>query len=170
MYHFLFTSHQLMDIWVILIIQILWIMLLWTVMYKFGMITYFLFFWVYLLSRVSGSHGNSMLAIWGTIRLFSKVVVFFWLLSCSVMSDSLQPHGLQTARLLCPWGFSRGSSQSRDWIQVSHFVGGFFTIWDARKAHFIFPRTMGSHRVEHDWSDLAAAATTMDEGSSFSKS
>ena len=28
-------------------------------------------------------------------------------LSCSVMSDSLWPHGLQPARLLCPWGFSR---------------------------------------------------------------
>ena len=28
-------------------------------------------------------------------------------LSCSVMSDSLQPYGLQPARLLCPWGFSR---------------------------------------------------------------
>ena len=25
----------------------------------------------------------------------------------SVMSDSLRPHGLQPARLLCPWGFSR---------------------------------------------------------------
>ena len=24
-------------------------------------------------------------------------------LSCSVMSDTLQPHGLQPARLLCPW-------------------------------------------------------------------
>ena len=28
-------------------------------------------------------------------------------LSRSVMSDSLRPHGLQSARLLCPWGFSR---------------------------------------------------------------
>ena len=28
-------------------------------------------------------------------------------LSCSVVSDSLWPHGLQPARLLCPWGFSR---------------------------------------------------------------
>ena len=27
-------------------------------------------------------------------------------LSHSVMSDSLQPHGLQSTRLLCPWGFS----------------------------------------------------------------
>ena len=28
-------------------------------------------------------------------------------ISCSVISNSLQPHGLQSARLLCPWGFSR---------------------------------------------------------------
>ena len=27
-------------------------------------------------------------------------------LSCSIMSDSLQTHGLQPARFLCPWGFS----------------------------------------------------------------
>ena len=25
--------------------------------------------------------------------------------SCSVVSDSLRPHGLQPARLLCPWDF-----------------------------------------------------------------
>ena len=29
------------------------------------------------------------------------------LVSCSVVSNSLQPHWLQPARLLCPWGFSR---------------------------------------------------------------
>ena len=29
------------------------------------------------------------------------------LLSCSVVSDSLRPHGLQPTRLFCPWGFSR---------------------------------------------------------------
>ena len=29
------------------------------------------------------------------------------MLSRSVMSDSLQPHGPKLARLLCPWGFSR---------------------------------------------------------------
>ena len=29
------------------------------------------------------------------------------MLSHSVMSNSLQPHGLQPVRLLCPWGFSR---------------------------------------------------------------
>ena len=29
--------------------------------------------------------------------------------------------------------FSRGSSQPRDWTQVSHIADGFFTIWAARK-------------------------------------
>ena len=28
-------------------------------------------------------------------------------LRCSVVSNSLQPHGLLPTRLLCPWGFSR---------------------------------------------------------------
>ena len=35
------------------------------------------------------------------------VVVCCDALSRSVVSDSLQPHGLKPARLLCPWGFSR---------------------------------------------------------------
>ena len=30
-----------------------------------------------------------------------------FVLSCSIVSDSLQPHGLQPTRLLCPWVFSR---------------------------------------------------------------
>ena len=49
----------------------------------------------------------------------------------SVVSDSLRPHGLQPARLLCQWDspgkiagvgampFSRGSSQPRDWTCIS---------------------------------------------------
>ena len=28
-------------------------------------------------------------------------------LSCSVVSGSLGPHGLKSTKLLCPWGFSR---------------------------------------------------------------
>ena len=67
-------------------------------------------------------------------------------LSRSVVSDSLWPHGLQPTRFLCPWGFSRqeywsgivmpssrGSSQPRDWTQVSRIAGGSFTIWATRK-------------------------------------
>ena len=38
---------------------------------------------------------------------FAAFVIMCAVLSRSVMSDSLQPHGLQPTRLLCPWGFSR---------------------------------------------------------------
>ena len=33
-----------------------------------------------------------------------------------VMSDSLRPHGLQPARLLCPWGFSR--QRILEWVAM----------------------------------------------------
>ena len=50
--------------------------------------------------------------------------------SCSVMSDSLLPHGILQARIL-EWvaiSSSKGSSQPRGRTQVSHTAGGFFTI------------------------------------------
>ena len=78
------------------------------------------------------------------------------MLSCSVMSDSLQPHGraplsLQPQATACQaplsmgilqariseWvamPSSRGSSQPRDRTQVSHIAGRFFTIWATREA------------------------------------
>ena len=67
-------------------------------------------------------------------------------LSCLIVSDSLQPRGLQPARLLCPCGghtgvdchagilewiamlSSRGSFQFRDRTHVFHVAGGFFTV------------------------------------------
>ena len=61
--------------------------------------------------------------------------------ACSVMSDSLQPHGLHIHGILqarkLEWvavPFSRESSQPRDWTQVSHIAGGFFTSWATREA------------------------------------
>ena len=59
-----------------------------------------------------------------------------WSESCSVLSDSLRPHGLYIqvdgilqARILEWVAFpsSRGSSQPRDRTQVSGITGGFFT-------------------------------------------
>ena len=41
-------------------------------------------------------------------------------LSCSVMSDSLHPHRLYPARLLCPWGFSR----QEYWSELSCLLPG----------------------------------------------
>ena len=34
------------------------------------------------------------------------VDMYRWMHVCSVVSDSFQPHGLQPAKLLCPWKFS----------------------------------------------------------------
>ena len=66
--------------------------------------------------------------------------VFYSLIHHSVVSDSLQPHGLEPTRLLCPWdspgkstgvqvaiSFSRAYSQPRDGACLSCIVGEFFT-------------------------------------------
>ena len=44
-------------------------------------------------------------------------------------------HGILQARILDWVAISsfKGSSQHRDWTQVSHIAGGFFTIWATRK-------------------------------------
>ena len=63
--------------------------------------------------------------------------------SCSVMSDSLQPHGLVhgilQARILewVAFPFSKGSSQPRNWTQVPRIAGRFFTSWATREAQNI---------------------------------
>ena len=49
-------------------------------------------------------------------------------------------HGILQARILewVAFPFSRGSSQPRDWTQVSHIIGRFFTSWATREAHDSF--------------------------------
>ena len=59
-------------------------------------------------------------------------------LSCVWLCDpkNYTVHGIVQARIL-EWvifPFSRGSSQPRDWTQVSHIVGRFFTNWATREA------------------------------------
>ena len=61
--------------------------------------------------------------------------------SCFVMSNSLGSHGLYSPGILqasilewVAFSFSRGSSQPRDWTQVSHTAGRFFTSWATREA------------------------------------
>ena len=82
------------------------------------------------------------------IRTFNRFISGNYSYACLVVSSSLKPHGLQPARLLCLWGFSRqvewsgfpclpprGSSQPMDWTQVSFIAGRFFTVWATREAH-----------------------------------
>ena len=45
-------------------------------------------------------------------------------------------HGILQTRILewVAFPFSRGSSQPRDWTQVSHTAHGFFTSWATKEA------------------------------------
>ena len=65
------------------------------------------------------------------------------------MSDSLLPCGLYSS-----WNslgdplegipFSRGSSQPRDWTQVSRIAGGFFIVWATRGALSCLPGALAT--------------------------
>ena len=51
-------------------------------------------------------------------------------------------HGILQARILewVAFPFSRGSSPPRNWTQVSHIAGGFFTSWATREAQEYWSR------------------------------
>ena len=76
--------------------------------------------------------------VWWSWRntLDSNSWISFFLISHSVTSDSLRPHGILQARTLewVAFPFSRGSSQPRDQTQVSRIACGFFTSWATREA------------------------------------
>ena len=59
--------------------------------------------------------------------------------SCLTLCDPLDytVHGILQARILewVDFPFSRGSSQPRDWTQVSRIAGRFFTSWATREAY-----------------------------------
>ena len=59
----------------------------------------------------------------------------FWSESYSVVSNYMV-HEILQARILewVAFPFSRGSFRPRDWTQVSHIAGRFFTSWATREA------------------------------------
>ena len=90
-----------------------------------------------------------VLSIWWCPRVKLSLVLLKkekWKWSRSVMSNSLWPvdcsppsssvHGILQARIL-EWvaiAFSTGSSQPRDWTQISHIAGRHFNLWATREA------------------------------------
>ena len=77
----------------------------------------------------------------GEIHTHTHIQIYMWSEwseSCSVVSDSLWPHGLYS-----PWtspGQNTGVCglylfQSRDGTQVSHTAGRLFTSWATKEAH-----------------------------------
>ena len=70
-----------------------------------------------------------MLMKWSEVKVVQSYSTL-----CNPMDYTV--HGILQARIL-EWvavPFSRASSQPRDWTQVSHIVGGFFTNWATREA------------------------------------
>ena len=67
--------------------------------------------------------------------------------SCPTLCDPMDcsppgfsTHGIFPARVL-EWvaiSFSRGSSQPKNWTQVSHIAGRCFTLWATQEAHHIY--------------------------------
>ena len=59
---------------------------------------------------------------------------------CLTLCDPMDytVHGILQARILewVTFPFFRGSSQPRDWTQVSHIAGGFFTSWATREVQY----------------------------------
>ena len=115
------------------------------------------------------------------VQIFSKVNSKRWSevaqscltlcdpVDCSLSGSSI--HGIFQTRIL-EWGaisFSRGSSWPRDWTQVSRIAGKCFMAPHSSTLAWRIPGTgepgglpsVGSHRVGHDWSDLAVAAAAL---------
>ena len=88
-----------------------------------------------------------------------------WKWSCSVVSDSLWPHGLQPPRLLCPWdfqagvlewgaiSFSRGSSRPRHPVTVFNCWRNWWSIFRSVCTHMhshkqcvVFPVALCPHQ------------------------
>ena len=67
------------------------------------------------------------------------MIFIFWMLSFkpAFVLSSFIVHGILQARILVAFSLFRGSSQPRDWTQVSCIAGRFFTSWATREAPFI---------------------------------
>ena len=77
-------------------------------------------------------------------------------MDCSLPGSSV--HGILQARIVerTVMPFSRGSSRPRDWTQVFHIAGRFFTVWATREALSlgIFPscwKNLQCLPILHSW-------------------
>ena len=81
---------------------------------------------------VRGDTWGGMISLW---RSKPPEHPSFCVLSCSVMSDSFRPHGLQPAKLLCPWD-SPGKNSG---------VGCHFLLWGIFLTQGLSPRLLCFH-------------------------
>ena len=100
-----------------------------------------------------GNHKFVFLCLWVCFCFINKFIYTIFFLrfyifvcvfvtqSCPTLCNPMDSPGFSIHRILqariLKWfaiPFSRGASQPRDWTQVSHMAGGFFTIWTTREA------------------------------------
>ena len=108
---------------------------------------------------------TQLVSKWTEIRFNIKIPTLRpWALKSahSVVSDTLGPHQLYPARLFCPWS----QTQLSDFTLTFHFhalekeMATHSSVLAWRTPGMEKPGglpSMGSHRVGHDWSNLAAA-------------
>ena len=81
-------------------------------------------------------------AVWKLLSISENEVKVKVTQSCLTVCNPMDytVHGILQARILewVAFPFSRGSSQSRDWTQVSHIAGRFFTSWDRKVPFCLF--------------------------------
>ena len=82
--------------------------------------------------------------------------------SHSFVSDSWRPYWLYSLWIIqirilewVAFPFSRGSSQPRDWTQVSHIAGWFFTSWATREAQL--------NKLKNIWGKRSNLESLMDK-------
>ena len=107
--------------------------------------------------RFMGSQSRTRLSGWTELNWWPSNSIPVYeseSVSCSVIPPPCGPmacsppgssvHGILQARILgwVAMSFSRGSSQPREWTQVSHITGRFFTVWATGEAPFlgIYPK------------------------------
>ena len=115
--------------------------------------------WKWLISSFPYHQSNKQLHfIWTHNQMIGELfqcsincMSILWTSACAVLClviqlcPTLQPHGLQPARLLCPWGFSRQEYRSElSWPPPGDLpspgikpciTDGFFTIWATREVN-----------------------------------
>ena len=68
--------------------------------------------------------------------------------SCPTLCNPMD-YNLEALQAILEWvampSLPRGSSQPRDWTQVSHITGKFFTVWAIRKAQPYIYQTLVSY-------------------------
>ena len=102
-------------------------------------LSFFFFFFLLIYPWVGAGETNNPEMPMGKDKASQMLVVLVKVAqSCLTLCDpkNYTVLGILQARILewVVFPFSMGSSQPRDWTQVSHIPGGFFTSWTTREA------------------------------------